>query len=172
MSDNLSNFLSNQGIKKDDEAIQHYGVLGMRWGVRRNRVSVGKNAPKTPTGSASKESAAPKSKRGSASPSRKNTLSNNPKNRKMTDIELRAKINRLDMERRYSELTKPAPKGKSFAQELLAEQGKSVAKTLAARAVSVGLQIALESAAKNATGSNKIFLEGMAKAGQSKKKKD
>lgn len=53
--------------------LYHYGVLGMRWGRRKNRSTI--NEPK-----------------------KKNV-------KDMSDAELRQRINRLQMERQYSQLT-------------------------------------------------------------------
>ena len=154
----VEEFLESKGLAPT--TFSHSGVRGMKWGIRKNRsITTGKSAPPN------KPSKAP------AESGKQNTFSARPSNKKMTDAQLRQKINRLDMEKRYKELTTPTPKGKSFAQQLIAEQGKTVVRTLATRAVSVALQLALEKAAGNATGANKALLQGMAAAGQQKKKK-
>lgn len=57
-------------VETDQPYLSHYGVKGMKWGVRRGRKT-----------------------------------SSNIKN--MSDTELRTRINRIQMERQYKELTKP-----------------------------------------------------------------
>lgn len=157
MSTSVEKFLESKGLRPS--VVKHVGVVGMKWGQRKSRSS---KVSSPDSARAAKVSVAGK----------QNTFSSKPSNKKMTDAQLRQKINRLDMEKRYKELTTPAPKGKSFAKQLLADQGKAVARTLATRAVSVALQLALEKAATSATGPNKALLEGMAAAGKGKKKKD
>lgn len=162
MSDKVTQFLIRQCLPAKE--FRHWGVLGMKWGVRKSRSRV------TVPGQEKSAGAPKKQKKVDTTSVRKsNSFRSAPNNRKMTDAELRLKINRLDMEKRYKELT-ASPKGQSFVKNLLAEQGKSAARQLATRAVSVGLQLALEKAAGGATGGNKIFLEAMAASGKKKKK--
>lgn len=170
MSDRVTDFLSRQGINSKE--LKHYGVVGMKWGIRRDRLNRAAGAKASSTGRKARgeESARTKVKRSSGAKP-KNTFSNKPDNRRMSDAELRNKLNRLNMEKQYKELT-ATPKSKSFVKELLAEQGKSAVRQITTRAVSVGVQMALEKAAGSASGGNKDFLEAMAKSGQSKKKKN
>lgn len=75
------------------DTLMHYGVKGMKWGVRRKKTT-------TP-----KKTDPPKKKVS-----------------EMTDEELREKINRMDLERRYKEAlasTMPKPKEKSRARKLV-----------------------------------------------------
>lgn len=69
-----------------DDFLQHYGVLGMKWGRRKARSNVSSNKK-------------PKST--------KNTTTSKPKpsQRQLSDAELRAAVNRLRLEREYAELT-------------------------------------------------------------------
>lgn len=76
-----------------NDALIHYGVKGMKWGVRRKK----KTAPV--------ESTAPKKK-----------IS------EMSDAELQKKIDRFNLEKRYKEAlasTMPPPKEKSRAKKLV-----------------------------------------------------
>lgn len=151
-------FLKSVESRKSE--LKHHGVKGMKWGVRKRRSasSGGQDSP-------SKKRTPPTTKV-------PNTFKNKPENRRMSDAEMRNRLNRLQMEKQYKELTTPSKKTKSFVRNLMEESGKSAAKKLAARAVDVTLQMALESAAKNAKGSNKAFFEAMADAGGKKKKKN
>ena len=68
-----------------DDFLQHYGVLGMKWGHRKARSNVSSNKK-------------PKST--------KNTTTSKPKQtqRELSDEELRAVINRMRLEREYADL--------------------------------------------------------------------
>ena len=70
-----------------DDFLQHYGVLGMKWGHRKARSNVSSNKK-------------PKSI--------KNTTTSKPKpkqtQRELSDEELRAVINRMRLEREYADL--------------------------------------------------------------------
>ena len=136
----------------ENSALQQYGIKGMKWGVRRSRSS---------------ESSKPNNPKATKVP---NTFGNKPKNRRMSDAELRNKLNRLQMEKQYAELTRPSPKAKSFARQLLEESGKQMARNVANRAATAAVNMALDGAAKRATGSNKEFLEQMINAVGKKKK--
>ena len=69
-----------------DDFLQHYGVLGMKWGHRKAR-------------STSSSNKKPKST--------KNTTTSKPKQtqRELSDEELRAVVNRMRLEREYADLT-------------------------------------------------------------------
>lgn len=92
--------------------LAHYGVLGMKWGVRRDRTKLlGRKK---------------KGKGTDDSDSQKQSIS------KMTDDELRSRISRLRMEKDYRELTvtksqKRAEKGKKFVEDVLTNSAKNIA---------------------------------------------
>ena len=75
-----------------DDFLQHYGVLGMKWGRRkaRSNVSSNKKPKSTKNTTTSKPKPKPKPK---------------PPQRQLSDAELRAAVNRLRLEREYAELT-------------------------------------------------------------------
>lgn len=92
--------MSKLAIEVDEENdLVHYGVKGMRWGVRRSRAQLakgkkekgheGENEPK-PVGKAAIKTS---------------TKRVNPKD--LTDAQLKRRIERLNMEKQYSKLTKP-----------------------------------------------------------------
>lgn len=102
-----------------EEAIAQYGVLGMKWG-RRNAESrarikrdkkAGRPTPKTPE-------------------KRDNTLRKNPKNRRMSDDELRAINKRLQLEREFAQLTyvPPTKKNESRVKSMLKDVAFDVTK--------------------------------------------
>ena len=88
----------------NDNELYHYGVLGMKWGVRRKR------------NSSNVETAKPKKK----------TLS------EMSDDELRSKLNRLQMEKQYKDLVstlnpRQESKAKTFVKKVLERSGENIA---------------------------------------------
>ena len=114
----------------DNNYLKHYGVLGMRWGVRRSRAQLDGS-----TGSSKKkklqkvqeENQASKYKTKSSEPAKKTI-------KDLSDTELREKINRLELEKRYKELSKVEPKttskGKAFVMDVLEKSGKNIATQL------------------------------------------
>lgn len=73
-----------------DDFLQHYGVLGMKWGKRKARSTISSNKkPKSTTITKPKQTPKPKSK---------------PTKRRLTDAELRAVVNRMRLEREYADL--------------------------------------------------------------------
>lgn len=164
MSDRAHAVLAALGIVPGEEAHEAHGVPGMKWGVRKRRTSSSSGAKKsTPSKSTPAKKSTPSDGK------RPNTFRNKPTNRRMSDAEMRQKLNRLQMEKQLKELT-ASPRAKSFMRELLADSAKQATRQVATKAVNVGLQLALEKAAGNATGNSKVFLEAMAAQGKQKKK--
>ena len=84
--------------------LYHYGILGMKWGVRRRRSSSNVETPKP----------------------KKKTLS------EMSDDELRSKLSRLQMEKQYKDLVKQLnpqqeSKAKAFVKRVLERSGENIA---------------------------------------------
>ena len=101
-----------QGSTFTDKYLEHFGVKGMRWGVRRSRKELAR-------ASGEKES---NDTRAQATKSKEETKTSSKKARvkDLSDAELRAKLNRMQMEQQYAQLT--APKGNP-----LTAAGKKVA---------------------------------------------
>lgn len=90
----------------------HYGILGMKWGVRRSR----------------KELAKARKKRESID-SRKAKRYKTKDVSELTNDELRELNNRMQLERQYRDLKKSEiSPGEKFVQEVLRETGKELAK--------------------------------------------
>lgn len=107
-----------------DNAFQHHGILGMKWGKR--------NGPPYPLDSGGKSSS--KRKGGEENHEAKKTEEHSKsKNlQDLTDDELRARINRLEMEKRYRDLSKTSEvkktsRGKAFVMDVLEKSGKNIA---------------------------------------------
>ena len=157
----VDEILARNGITPTE--IKHYGVLGMKWGVRKDRSS-GRSTSKDSRSSSGKKDS-------NSSPQRRsNTFRAKPENRRMSDAELRQKLNRIQMEKQYRELT-TTPKSQNFLKQILAESGKTAMKQVASRAVNVAVQVAIEKAAGRASGDTAKFLTAMAEQGQKKKNK-
>lgn len=122
---------------KVDAFIAHHGVKGMKWGVRRQSRS--KGSASAPTN----EKAAPKKTEASGKPTvgkggrivsaPKGSEPQVKKTHEISDEELRQRINRINMERQYSQLTGAAPKpskaagAAKFVGDILLDVGKKQA---------------------------------------------
>lgn len=173
MTAKVEAILIANGIVPGENAAKQYGVPGMKWGQRKRRPTASSPStakPKTPPSTSRKETVKVQRTTDRARGAGKaGSFTQKPQNRRMSDAELRNRLNRLQMEKQYRELT-TSPKGKSFVREVLADTGKQVARQALKQAGNVALQMALESAAKNSKGSTKVFLSAMAATGKGKKK--
>lgn len=111
--------------------MEHYGVLGMRWGVRKG-------------GSSGSARANTKRYKKIMKDARKADLS------KMSDKELREKINRLSMEKQYRQITaKDLSAGKSVAKSIIGDAAKEVAKQRVKDAMNISLKAAEKMVSKS-----------------------
>ena len=98
----------------NENVLQHYGVLGMKWGVRRTPAQLAR-ARGNKKSSSSEESEDYKKAHTSKSV------------KSMSDKELRDRLNRLQMEQQYSKLNPgTASRGKDVASRIL-KAGTTVA---------------------------------------------
>ena len=110
------------------ESLYHFGIPGMKWGVRRSRTkgTISTKKPKPDTRSEDYK----RSKK-----IRKKKLS------QMSNTELKEINNRLQLEKQYKELTKRKPlPGKKLVGSILAESSKELAKDYTKKYMSKGLE--------------------------------
>lgn len=116
----------------ENSQLYHHGILGMKWGVRRFQ---NKDGSLTSAGKRHLEQNA-KAKPGSNNKKKKGHNTNKGKNiNELSDDELRKRINRLELEKRYEALSKKEQKakmfdGKRFVTQVLENSGKVVATQL------------------------------------------
>ncbi len=94
--------MSTEGIEK---IIEHYGVRGMKWGVRKRPTSSGGKSGK---GQQKRNTTGLKkgSDTGEKTPSTKKFKGSRKEARKLTDTELNSRLKRLNMEKQYRDLVK------------------------------------------------------------------
>lgn len=125
-----------------NDELYHWGIKGMKWGVRRYQ---------NPDGTLT-------------SAGKKRYSSDNPK--KMTDEELNQRISRMQKEKQYLELKKSTSPGKAYATELLKTAGNKIVGGAAGAIGGVAGKVAVDAvlnhygdiavAAVNATGSDTL----------------
>lgn len=105
----------------NDEILYHHGILGMKWGVRRSQAQLN---------TLSRNKKVIGAKKSSNSTTQKKT------SKTMTDEELKQKISRLELEKRYKELSKSinppkSTRGKDFVMRVLEKSGENIGTQLA-----------------------------------------
>lgn len=113
--------------------LQHYGILGMKWGVRRRS----KRAPEKPVKVSSDHAKAVSLKRKKVS--------------EMSNDELQTLTRRMNLEAQYANLTvTKKSKGRQFAEAYLSKFGKKVADHYTDEAFKRVMSKAAERAARGA----------------------
>ena len=103
----------------DEEMLQHYGILGMKWGVRRTPAQL----------------------------TRADKTESSDEIKKMSDSKLRSKINRLQMEKQYKQLTSSEISvGRKFVQDVLTNAAKQTATNYVSKYMTKGIDAAIKKA--------------------------
>ena len=131
-----------------DDILAHYGVKGMRWGIRKSRRSSGKTR-KTPSPSAPAKK--PGKVRSAVTKLRTPKRDFKMEAKNMSDEDLRKILNRMDMEKKYAtmmnELTNP--KKEKLAVHKMAEDAiKEVLKDQGKKFLNAAITKGINSAAK------------------------
>lgn len=130
--------------------LYHYGIKGMKWGVRRTPEQLGHSPFKsdTPASLSSKRQIADAS-RNITNEARNitNTIGRNKRVSKvrdlseMTDQELRDAINRMNMEQQYKSLTaNQTSRGESYLNEILELGGSALAVTSSVLGIALAIK--------------------------------
>lgn len=93
----------------EQNELAHYGILGMKWGIRRTEAQLARARGKTKT-----DDADDNEKKTSSTSSKKKSVS------EMSDDELRKAVNRLQLEKQYRDLSpKNVSAGKKFVNNVM-----------------------------------------------------
>lgn len=123
----------------DNAELKHYGVLGMKWGVRRYQNPDG---TLTPAGRRRVAKVEAREAKKAAAKAKPKPINRNPRRVKnMTDDEIHAAIARIELERRYKTLlmekgpnspqkNNQVSKGESMASKVLKRSGENIATQL------------------------------------------
>jgi hypothetical protein len=103
-----------------EEFISHYGVRGMKWGIRH-----------------------PEPRSGRSKSFKRTQYKKAPS--RLSDEELHRRIKRMDLEKRYSELSTPQKSaGKKYAHDLLQNSGKTIVGSIIGTTVTFAISRALK----------------------------
>ena len=117
------------------DELYHHGIKGMKWGIRRSRAQLGySSSPRKTKKQAQKVS---------SKQQRRNEM------KKMSDAELRNRINRIQMEKQYMQLTEPQlSPGKKFVKDVLTNAAKQTVTNYTAKYMTKGMEALMDQAKK------------------------
>lgn len=117
---------------QNSAVLQHHGILGQRWGVRRTEAQLARGSK----GSLS-------SKKVSAKEAERSKV------KSMSDAELRQRINRIQMERQYSQLSKKdISAGQKFVSDVFMNAAKQTATNYASKYMTKGIDMLIDNITK------------------------
>lgn len=121
----------------ENVALQHHGIKGMKWGVRRTpeQLSRTKSHIDAASGMVKEAKNINNSVSNIRSTIKKKDLS------KMTDQELRDRVNRMNLEQQFSQLSSnKISKGENYVRNTLEIAGSTLAVASSAIAIAVGIK--------------------------------
>lgn len=112
----------------DNNYLQHHGVKGMRWGVRKDKTQSTKTRGSTVVQKLFGKKSKTSNKTDDSTPKKKTI-------KDLSDAELRERVARLELEKRYKDLAKQtnppkSSKGHAFVSSVLEQSGKNIATQL------------------------------------------
>ena len=120
-------------MEKNEEMLEHHGIKGQTWGVRRFQ-----NKDGTRTALGKKRESSPDAKEKEA---RKADVKNR---RTMSDADLKKRIERMRLEKEYKTLVdEDTAPGKKYISEILSAAGKKTLTIAAAGASAYGVKVAM-----------------------------
>lgn len=144
----------------EQNTLQHYGVLGMKWGVIRSPAQLARARKVKQANKKRQESLA---KARDAKAKRKKALDEDRlPAKKMTEAELKAKIERLKLEKDYVDLLKEArgaqmTRGKKFVNKFLDSSIDKIADQAAADVVAQSVKVLMVKMANKALSTDDVF---------------
>ena len=123
--------------KNLDDYLEHSGVLGMRWGIRKDRSSASSPSGKKKVSRFESEE-------------HSNLRSLRAKTGKeLSDAEIKTALARLRLEKEYKDLTKREISGaESFVKSVVGDAAKETAKKYTAKVMSAGVEKLIKAATK------------------------
>lgn len=129
-------------MEQEKNSLKHYGVKGMKWGVRKQYKSTGRKKNK-------KIFSFKKSEKKTAKKEKNESSSNK---RYISDEELRRRINRLKMEKEYKQLTaREKSAGQKWIEGVLSDSSRQIAVSFIKKYADKTIDKMLNDAAKKAT---------------------